>query len=149
MREIKCLGQRKYGNDKRNYLYSVFECPICKIEVIRKRKDGLRQQVCSHNCYATTRKPRGAYKDYVVINGYIYVYNPIHPKATKLGYIAEHRLIGEKIVGRYLFDDEVVHHINLDKTDNREENLQVMTFSEHSHLHQSIKRRDESGKFSI
>ena len=32
-------------------------------------------------------------------------------------------------------DDEVVHHINHKRNDNRIENLQLMTFKEHASLH--------------
>ncbi len=49
--------------------------------------------------------------------------------------IFEHRAIMEAHIGRKLTDDEVVHHINGDKTDNRLENLQLMTRGEHSTMH--------------
>lgn len=41
----------------------------------------------------------------------------------------------ENHLGRLLEPDEVVHHINGDKFDNRIENLEVMTNSEHVSLH--------------
>ena len=47
----------------------------------------------------------------------------------------EHRLIMEGLLGRKLQRNEVVHHINGNTKDNRVENLQVMTLSEHSRLH--------------
>jgi hypothetical protein len=50
-------------------------------------------------------------------------------------YKRSHRVIVEESLGRKLNPDEVVHHINGDKKDNRIENLQVMTKSEHSRLH--------------
>lgn len=48
---------------------------------------------------------------------------------------AEHRRIMEEYLGRELTSNEVVHHINGDKLDNRIENLQVMTRAEHIEVH--------------
>ena len=45
-----------------------------------------------------------------------------------------YRLIAERIVGRPLTDDEVVHHVNGDPTDNRIENLEVMTQARHAQI---------------
>ena len=47
----------------------------------------------------------------------------------------EHRFIMEQYVGRKLSPNEVVHHKNGDPTDNRIENLEVMSRSEHSRYH--------------
>lgn len=59
--------------------------------------------------------------------GYIYVYQPEHPRATSAGYVLEHRLVMEKVLGHYLGLDEVVHHINGIRDDNRPENLIVFS----------------------
>jgi len=60
---------------------------------------------------------------------YIYVTN----KRGKTD--VEHRVIMEEHLGRELDYNEVVHHINGDDKDNRLENLQLMSRSEHTKLH--------------
>ena len=49
--------------------------------------------------------------------------------------IPEHRYILELHIERKLTDDEVVHHINGIKDDNRIKNLKVMTRGEHMNYH--------------
>lgn len=48
----------------------------------------------------------------------------------------EHRILMETHLGRKLCRDEVVHHVNEDKYDNDISNLEVMSLSEHSRMHQ-------------
>lgn len=77
-------------------------------------------------------------------DGYISIYFPDHPKCNKEGYIMEHDLIMECIIGRHLLADEVVHHKNHIRNDNRKENLELMTIREHAALH--MKERHELKK---
>lgn len=65
----------------------------------------------------------GRIKNYA---GYIKVYEPVLAKDRyKEPYIPEHRLVMEKYLGRKLRKEEVVHHINGKKDDNRVENLML------------------------
>lgn len=56
-------------------------------------------------------------------NGYRIIYSPSHPNASKTKYVLEHRLVVEKIIGRYLHPSESVHHVNENRKDNRIKNL--------------------------
>ena len=69
-------------------------------------------------------------------SGYVFVYAPNHPRAMKNnGCIQEHILIAEEKIGRPLQRNEVVHHRNKDRADNRKSNLLVLKRIEHSSLH--------------
>ena len=79
------------------------------------------------------------WKGYCNNNGYIYIYKAKHPNANKNGQISEHRYIAEKKIGRLLTDDDVVHHINGKRSDNRPKNLFVCSKEEHKEVHYNIR----------
>lgn len=72
-------------------------------------------------------------------NGYALVYMPDHPRCMKEGnwdgYIYEHRFVAEELVGRLLNENDIVHHIDGDRTNNSLDNLEVTTRSTHSESH--------------
>ena len=78
----------------------------------------------------------------VTDKGYILISKRGYPTTDANGYIFEHRYIMCEYLGRILRNDEIVHHINGKKQDNRIENLKVMTNSEHTIFHNTkINRR--------
>jgi hypothetical protein len=52
---------------------------------------------------------------------------PDHPRARTGGYVFEHILVVEELLGRPLEADENVHHRNGVRSDNRPENLELWT----------------------
>ena len=93
---------------------------------------------------AMRSRPSKGYR--VTDRGYVYIRAPDHPCAGKDGYVAEHRLVMEAHLGRYLQASEVVHHINGVKNDNRIENLELKDFGEHTAEHNRRRTYSEESR---
>ena len=92
----------------------------------------------------------------VIMRGYLYILKPEHPRRGYGNYIKNVDLIAERSLGRILKKsgtriahkkDEVVHHINGDKLDDRNENLLISTLSYHLWLHSKTRTRGKDGRF--
>ena len=110
-------------------------CEICGIEFPTFNKS----KTCSDKCLVELRKTWINGEDHPAwkggrhkTNGYIYVRAYNHPNKGVCGTIAEHRLVMEKMIGRYLYDHETVHHKNGKRDDNRPENLELWSKAHHS-----------------
>jgi len=83
-------------------------------------------------------------------DGYVMEYAPSHPAAEgNKGYVMQHRLVMERVLGRRLAPEELVHHINENKADNRPENLELMSRSDHISHHKDGFPRDANGRFTV
>lgn len=93
------------------------------------------------------KNPRWCGEKRTNTQGYILIRKPKHPFCDCYGFVREHRLVMEKHLGRFLKKNEVVHHINGNKQDNRLENLVVCSDSVHHsvyHLDVSINNLNKS-----
>ena len=93
----------------------------------RRYKKGIQKGGFKKGYVPPNKGKRGSY----IKNGYRSCYRPEHPNCDSLGFIAEHRLIMEKNLGKLLKRGEVVHHINRNRLDNNIENLQILNHNEH------------------
>lgn len=102
-----------------------------------RRNQGLRRlRFCNKRCSTrhTARNRAGTTYRRLTTRGYVEVWNPTHPMAQKSGYMMEHRLVMSEHLGRSLEPWEVVHHKNEVRTDNRLENLELLTKDVHDRL---------------
>lgn len=75
------------------------------------------------------------------VDGYVRLHMPGHPMASPNGYVREHRLVMTNHLGRLLDPSELIHHVNGDRTDNRVENLQIVTAGEHMTIEHTGRKR--------
>jgi len=105
-------------------------CPNCQttFEIQKSSK----QKICTQSCAYKGNRKYGT--KYITTQGYVAI-KTHSERADSSGYGLEHRVLMEKQTGKFLSTNEQVHHINGIKTDNRIENLIVLTNAEHQRKH--------------
>ena len=117
-------------------------CLECGIKIPKRTSNGKLRKFCSTKCAAESQKvpmtiPQRLEQSERKIDkylGYVRIYAPEHPEANTRGFCYEHRIIAEQQIGRRLAHNEVVHHKNRIRWDNRPSNLEVMDRIEHGKL---------------
>lgn len=129
---------------KANRYFMKVQCSVCKCDMFQHLSNfkSNTNAVCSSKCVSelksvadgtTKRKRVKTHKSNAVL---IKAVN--HPQAKK-GWILEHRLVMETLLGRFLLESEVIHHINMVDNDNKEDNLYLCkSTSEHNEVHASL-----------
>jgi hypothetical protein len=104
-------------------------CRVCGKQFLGR----LQSIYCSYPC--SWKKSTFRTEPYIR-GGYVYRWDGEQRRS-----IYQHVEIAERILGRRLKKGEVVHHINGNKTDNRNCNLLICTYSYHKWLHNEMSRR--------
>ena len=133
-------------------------CPLCSRVFARKARAGMKQwaaqRFCSVKCDRATKSPpvkpcqrcqkpvSRPWAQKFCSRTCAQRFKSVDPVATRYRIlkingrkIAEHRYVMEQFLGRPLRTDEIVHHLNEDKLDNRLENLELTTAAEHGRHH--------------
>lgn len=74
-------------------------------------------------------------------DGRVRILRPDHPRANHHGYVLRGRVVLEEHLGRPLRNEEVVHHIDGNNTNDAIGNLQVFeTTNEHTRYHNQLRK---------
>lgn len=154
-----CSSQCKWTHTNRTRTLKPnvsYDCVVCGKRVEKylepSKQEASAMRYCSRACkgkdLSGERHHAWTGGRNVTSQGYIEVYAPDHPHATQRGYVLEHRLVMEQVVGRYLDPEEVVHHENDNTQDNDPGNLRLFANNaEHKAYEHAKRQRDEAGRY--
>lgn len=132
---------KKYGIESRPAMTDKTKRKISESKIGKHRKRGYKISEETKKKISDSRKGKFVHPSHFGghkkkrNDGYVAIYCPEHQMANKDGYVMEHILVMEEAIGRHLREDEVVHHKNHKRDDNRLVNLELMTFKDHARLH--------------
>lgn len=123
-------------------------CGCGQIIQARERHHGRRHSYQNHHFTKMERHPNwhGGRKMH---SGYWQILLPYHHRADTKGYVYEHVVIAERALGRLIYRNEHVHHINGIRTDNRLHNLLVISASKHTSITWTGLKHSEESKMKI
>ena len=106
---------------------------------------------CSRRCLwdqnaKRTPHNKGCGNGWIDKRGYKWVYVVENGRSVAK---REHRLIMESHIGRKLLAEELVHHLNGIKSDNRIENLEIENWADHTEHHHAGSQRDDLFKKTV
>jgi hypothetical protein len=138
LRVCDSCGQEQWVNYWNIYKNSEHLCRHCS-----NRRHGHYRQG-KHPAWNKGKRsdPRKVGSFYLNSSGYYEVWIGAHTLPEKSGgYYREHRLMAEVMLCRELLPEEIVHHINGDKTDNTYDNLDVLRDdAHHRNVHNQLER---------
>lgn len=143
----KCSGKYKTENKKGATKNFKGICKNCNKEFeTYKSPSRDTPKYCSLKCIGEAQKGENnpAYKGgkYFDSSGYVVVYMPNHPNCGVKKTVLEHRFVMECKIGRYLTDEEVVHHIDFNKSNNNPDNLMLFpNQSRHILFHKQLNKK--------
>lgn len=137
-REYADMGRHVMSDELKSLLSTINKGKTLSALTRKRISERRRGQFINPTTYGGHKKLRS--------DGYIAIYKPNHKFASKKGYVMEHILVYEQanncIVDRTKY---CIHHINGIRSDNRVENLRLMTHSEHMSYHSTIRHQMRRG----
>lgn len=111
--------------------------------VLESSQEYVIRKYCSQVCYHILNrgKQHHRYK-----TGFKHGHKGGYIRYTDGQYV--HRVVMSEHIGRPLLTEEHVHHIDGDPTNNKIENLEIVSNSEHRKGHAAKQLRDKGGKFA-